>query len=100
MVETAVFNDILDFEVGERLESIHMPLGLTLRLCLWTQHSENLLHSNLSEHKSQYIREVSEKLLTEFEIIFNLINHSEVNEALDKLMNCITLAAHCMLIGK
>ena len=108
LVETAVFNYILDFEVGERLESIHMPLGLKLCLCLRTQHSENLLHSNLSvthpyvkykyteEHKSQYIREVSEKLLTESEIIFNLINHSEVNEALEKLMNCITLAAHCM----
>ena len=108
LVETALFNDILDFEVGERLESIHMQLSLKLRLCLRTKHNENLLHSNSSdthpyvkykyteEHKSQYIRDVSEKLLIESEIIFNLINNSEVNEALDKLMKCITLAAHCM----
>ena len=42
-------------------------------------------------HGSQYIRDVSEKIQSESDSILNPINNSKVNEALDKLMNCIFL---------
>ena len=108
MVETSVFDDILDFVVGERLESIHMPLQLTLNIFLRRQNNVDQIPQNMSNthtydrykynesHGSQYIRDVSEKIQLESDSILNLINNSKVNEALEKLMNCIFLAAHCM----
>ena len=47
-------------------------------------------------HTGRNIRDVSEKIQSESDSILNLINNSKVNEALEKLMNCIFLAAHCM----
>ena len=68
LVETSVFDDILDFVVGERLESIHMPLQLTLNIFLRMQNNVDQIPQNRSNthtydrykynesHGSQYQR--------------------------------------------
>ena len=49
-VETSVFDDILNFEVGDRLKPIHMPLKLTLSFLLRRQRNADPVHKHLTNN--------------------------------------------------
>ena len=111
LVEISLFNKIVDFEVKERIESIHMPICLSISISdslpaerqsrqATHQYATYFRYRFIEETKNDYIHDVSEKLNAESEKFRNYVNTDHLQEALDTIMGCVYTAAQCMKIVK
>ena len=111
LTDTNIFSNIVDFEVKERLESIHLPICLTLSFSDNTV-DESILNQPINQYTSyyklkfmpekydEYVQSVVYKLICESINFDNHIENNSLQDALDTVMTYIYSAAECMKTTK
>lgn len=108
--ESSIFDNISDFEIHDRLESIHMPIRLQLSFATSSNISdqtENVDQGTSDDRKyfrynfrddlqQEYIQTLSQELESMLANFVALTANDDLSEALAKLMECIMTAAECM----
>ena len=103
-------NNVSDFEIYDRLESIHMPLRVQLRFSNTDNipNTSEILPENIpierncfryyfkNDQEQEYIRTLSEQLENMFANCIELVENNLFTAALEKLMACIMTAAEGM----
>ena len=110
VAELGIFNCISDFEIQDRLESIHMSVRLELSFAAINNTSDqfNDTGENVSDNREyfryylkddqqhEYIYTLSEKLEAMLEDFLNFIENDQFSNALDEIMECLSIAADGM----
>ena len=107
LTDVDIFSSIIDFEVKERLESIHLPVCLTLSLSdnSFTDCNRNPVTNQyvsysrlkfIAEKKDEYVQRVVHELNRESINFRNNIANNSLQGALDTIMTCIYSATECM----
>ena len=110
VAELDIFSCISDFEIQDRLVSIHMPIRLELSFAAinntpdqFNDTGENV--SNNTEYLRYYLKDdqqhefiytLSERLEAMLEDFLNFIENDQISNALDKIMECLSIAADGM----
>ena len=110
VAELDIFSCISDFEIQDRLESIHMPIRLELSFAAINNTSDQINDTgeNVSDNREyfryylkddqqhEYIYTLSGKLEAMLEDFLNFIENDQFSNALDKIMECLSIAADGM----
>ena len=107
LTEVKLFSRISDFEVKERIESIHLPICLSLALSdnsysegkrnqVLIQYASYSRIKFIQDKKDECVQKVAHELNSESINFRNYINDNSLQEALNTIMTCIYSAAECM----